>query len=124
MPDRIFVENLRVSCRVGLTAEERRDPQDVLVDVTMFRDLRRAGASDSVRLSVDYKEAMSHISASATAAEHSTLEAVAESIAADLLDSFPIERVVVRVRKSKYSSAPSVGIELERVNRRRRSRRS
>ncbi|MDG6915655.1 MAG: dihydroneopterin aldolase [Nitrososphaerota archaeon] len=54
--DRIFIENLHVDCLVGVTEEERRRPQGVVVDVSIFRDLRRAAQTGKVGDTVDYRE--------------------------------------------------------------------
>ena len=114
MPDRIFVENLRLSCRIGLTEEERAHAQDVLVDVSLFLGLARPGKSDDLKDSLDYREVTRRIGEFAMGREFNLLESFAEGVAAVSLDAFPVERVTVRARKAKYSGEPSIGVELER----------
>lgn len=129
MNDRIFIENLRVRCRVGLTPEERSHPQDVIVDVSLFLSLQRALESDSVGDSINYKEVMERISTFVSGKEFVLLEGLAGAVTEELLRASPVERVRLRVRKSKYTTEPSIGVELEREKARRgggvrRSRRS
>ena len=121
MADRVFVDNLRLLCRVGLTAKEREEEQEVIIDASLFLDLSRAGRSDRVEESVDYKDAMQVIAHAAAGPEFTLLESLAESVAQAVLRSFKVTRVRVRARKAKYSDEPSVGVEIER-SRGRRSR--
>ena len=112
--DRIFIDNLRLDCLIGVTDEERHHPQKVLVDVSLYFDLSSAAVSEKIEDTVDYREARSQISQFVSNGEFHLLESLAEGIASLALDKFEIERVVVRVRKEKYSAEPSVGIEIER----------
>jgi len=112
--DTVFIENLRLDCRVGVTDEERRQPQKVLVDVTLALDLGRAAATKDIEDTVDYREAKRLFSQFVSTGEFVLLESLAEGVAALALDRFEVERVVVRVRKEKYSAEPSIGIQIER----------
>ncbi|MDA4136258.1 MAG: dihydroneopterin aldolase [Thaumarchaeota archaeon] len=114
MTDRIFVDNLRLSCRVGITPEERLKSQEVLLDVSLSLSLAPAAASDSVKDTVNYKEIMERVSRFVSSKEFSLLESLAEGVAAVALEAFPVERVTVKARKAKYSAEPSVGIEITR----------
>jgi len=117
--DRVFIENLRVDCVVGLTEEERRRPQKVIVDVSMYLGLRRAAAGEKIEKTVNYREARDRISRFVATGEFVLLEGLAEGIASLVLDAFEVERVKVRVRKEKYSVEPSIGVEIERARGRR-----
>lgn len=112
--DTVFIESLRLDCRVGVTDEERRLPQKVLVDVILTLDLSRAAASKQIEDTVDYREAKRQFSQFVSSGEFVLLESLAEGVAALALDRFEVERVVVRVRKAKYEAEPSIGIEIER----------
>ncbi len=112
--DTVFIENLRLDCRVGVTDEERRQSQKVLLDVTLSLDLSRAAATKDIEDTVDYREAKRLFSQFVSAGEFVLLESLAEGVAAVALDRFEVERVVVRVRKEKYSAEPSIGIQIER----------
>lgn len=113
--DRIFIENLRLDCLIGVTDEERHQRQKVVVDVNLAIDLLRASASKKLDDTVDYKEAKRQISNFVSAGEFVLLESLAEGIASLVLHNFKVDGVVVKVRKEKYSVEPSIGIEIERV---------
>ncbi|MDG6918948.1 MAG: dihydroneopterin aldolase [Nitrososphaerota archaeon] len=114
MVDRIFIENLRLKCKVGTQDEERRVSQEILVDVSLTVGLGRAGASDNLDDTIDYRDTIERISQFVTGGEFQLLESLAEGIAAIALKSAGVERVTVQVRKAKYSNEPSIGIEIER----------
>lgn len=114
MADRIFIDNLRLKCRIGITDEERMAPQEILASISLMVELTRAGASDNLGDTVDYKEMIERISRFVSEREFKLLESLAEGIAALALKTAGVERVTVKVSKAKYSSEPSIGIEIER----------
>ena len=114
MVDRIFIDNLRLKCRVGATDEERKVLQEVLVNISLTVGLGRAGASDNLDDTIDYRDAMERISQFVAGREFKLLESLAEGIAALALKNAGVERVTVQARKVKYSNEPSIGIEIER----------
>ncbi|MDG7008281.1 MAG: dihydroneopterin aldolase [Nitrososphaerota archaeon] len=114
MSDRIFLDNLRLKCRIGITEEERREPQEVILDISLIIKLRAAGKDDNIDNTVNYREVMQQISQFVSKREFRLLESLADGIATRALKVFGVERVIVKVRKAKYSSEPSIGIEIER----------
>ena len=55
--DRILIRDLLVRGIVGINPEERRDRQDILVNVVLWADTRPAAASDDVADAVNYRSA-------------------------------------------------------------------
>ena len=63
--DMLFLEGLEVPCRVGCTPEERATPQSLRVAVQLHCDnLQRAGETDDLAATVDYRVATDMIAAS------------------------------------------------------------
>lgn len=114
MGDRIFIDNLRLKCRVGVTDEERLLPQEILMDITLAINLKPAGTSDNLGDTLDYKDMLRRISQFASEREFKLLEGLAEGIAALALKVDRVEKVTVKARKAKYSSEPSIGVKIER----------
>jgi FolB domain-containing protein len=52
--DLLRIRDLRVRCRVGVTAAERRKPQELTITVTLYADLAEACRSDRLSDTVDY----------------------------------------------------------------------
>ena len=78
--DRIVIRDLLVRGIVGINPEERRDRQDVLVNVTMWADTRQAAASDDIGDAVNYRT----IAKAMIAHIESSQPRLVERLAADL----------------------------------------
>jgi FolB domain-containing protein len=115
MSDKIFIKNMVLPCKIGLSEKERRKKQDVIVDVEIFRDLREAGISDNISKTASYSEITRKISKLVSGCEARLLESIAQNIASLLLEDSGTGKVTVRVRKKKYSRNPLIGIEITRL---------
>lgn len=99
--DRILLEGIEIPAALGVSAAERRMRRPVTLDIEIERDLRRAGASDRIADTFHYGRIFEVIEAVAANREHKLVEALAERIAAAVLEAFPAEAIVVTVRKPK-----------------------
>lgn len=113
--DRIEIRDLLARGILGTNDWERETKQDILIQLTLFTDLSRAGASDSIEDTVNYrsvtKEVLAHVETSA----RFTLEALAADLAALCLRHRGVRRVRVRVEKpGALRFARTVGVEIER----------
>lgn len=113
--DLILIKDLLLRGIVGINDWEREKQQDILVNITLFGDLRPAGESDDIADSVNYrtitKQVVQHVESSA----RFTVEALAADIARICLEALGVERARVRVEKpGALRFARSVGVEIER----------
>ena len=100
MSDRIIIRDLQVFARHGVLPEEAVLGQRFAVDITAHLDLRPAGRSDDLALSVSYADMVARVLATLTERRFALLEAAAEAAAEELLSQFPaIESVEVELRK-------------------------
>jgi dihydroneopterin aldolase len=120
MADIIRMDALQFFTLVGDLPHERTTPQPLEVDVEARTDLARAGRSDRLAESIDYRVLYERVAA-AIAGDPQTaphlLETVAERVAAALLDVEGVASVRVRCRKPQVVLAGPVGkveIEIER----------
>jgi D-erythro-7,8-dihydroneopterin triphosphate epimerase len=97
--DILRIRDLRVRCRVGVTPAERRLPQEVLVTVAMHADLVRAGHSDNLRDTVDYKAVKKSILAECESRSFRLIERMAQRIAELSLSDARVQRVDVVIQK-------------------------
>ena len=114
MLDWVVIEELECRARVGVPEEERRARQRVLIDLELGLDLRKAGARDRVEETVDYAAAAQAVRRFAEAGTFHLVEAVAEGVAALVLERFHVKEVRVRVRKFSVPGVRSVGVALSR----------
>lgn len=113
--DRILIKDLLARCILGLSAEERREKQDVLISVALSLELAPAGRSDRVEDGVNYRPIKKRILALAESSQYHLIEALAERIAAECLEEPRVQEVVVTVEKpSALRFARSVAVEIVR----------
>jgi FolB domain-containing protein len=116
MSDRILIRDLLARGIVGVNPEERRDRQDVLVNLVLWVDTRASGASDELASSVNYRSVAKRVLEHVEGGAPLLVERLAAELARLILTEFPVERVRVRVEKpGALRFARSVGIEIERV---------
>ncbi len=85
----------------GVTAAEKETGGLFEVDCELEVDLADAGRSDRLGDSVDYREVHHLIRETVEGKAFSLLEGLAGKLAVKILDSFPVYRVTLRVRKIK-----------------------
>jgi len=113
--DRILIRDLLVRCIIGTTDDERREKQDVVINVVLWADLRRAAKTDSIADAVNYRTIKKHILSAVEASQYHLVEALAECIAGICLENPAVQQVQVNVEKpSALRFARSVGVEIRR----------
>jgi D-erythro-7,8-dihydroneopterin triphosphate epimerase len=55
MTDQIQIKDLHLRTIIGINEEERRDRQDVLINIVLYADTQAAGASDDIADAVNYR---------------------------------------------------------------------
>jgi dihydroneopterin aldolase/D-erythro-7,8-dihydroneopterin triphosphate epimerase len=114
--DKIYIEDLALRCIIGVFPEERREKQDVIINVVLEADLHPAGRSDDLRDAVDYKSVKKRILEIVEGSDFNLVETLAERIAEACLQDPQVNRAVVRVDKpGALRFARSVAVEVDRV---------
>ncbi|MCH7958933.1 MAG: dihydroneopterin aldolase [Candidatus Hydrogenedentes bacterium] len=114
--DRIHIRDLLVRCILGIYDEERRDKQDVIINITLHADLHVACASDRIEDTANYKDIKKKVLAMVQDSQYYLVERLAEHVAELALDAPLIERVDVTVEKpGALRFARSVAIEITRT---------
>ena len=113
--DRIHIKDLQARCIIGINPDERREKQDVLINIILSTDTRKAGLSDRFEDAVDYRAVKKKVIAMAEASEFFLVEALAERIAKICLENPEVLQVQVLVEKpTALRFARSVGVEITR----------
>jgi FolB domain-containing protein len=113
--DKIIIKDLLVRGIIGINNWERENPQDILINIEIETDLHKAGSSDDVEDSINYRTVAKRVIAHAESANRLTVEALAADIAAICLEEPGSLSVRVRVEKpGALRFAKSVGVEIER----------
>jgi len=113
--DKTFIKDLVVRGIIGVKERERKRPQDILINVTIFSDTSKAGESDNIKDCVDYSTLAKKIQTLAESVGRMTVEALANDLAKLCLEQKGVGKVIVRVEKpGAVRFAKSVGVEIER----------
>ncbi len=112
--DKIALTDLVVRGRVGHTPEEQANPQDLWIDLELDTDTRKAGKSDDIAHAVDYTAVAAKVQAVLDQGPYNLAEKVADRIASVLLQSFPVTRVKVRVKKKTVPNATFAIVQIAR----------
>jgi dihydroneopterin aldolase / 2-amino-4-hydroxy-6-hydroxymethyldihydropteridine diphosphokinase len=116
MTDQIQIKDLLLRAIIGINEEERRNRQDVLVNITLHADTRAAGRSDDIADAVNYRTLTKRIITLVENSQFYLVEKLAAEIAALCLNDPRVEQADVRVEKpGALRFARSVGVEIQRT---------
>lgn len=114
--DRIQIHDLRLRCIIGTNDWEREQAQDVVINLALDADLQRAGSSDDIADTINYRTITKRIIAHVEASRYHLVEALAESIARLCLEDPRVVRAEVSVEKpGALRFARSVGVTIVRA---------
>ena len=107
--DKIIMKGLIFHGYHGVLEEEKKLGQRFIVDAVLYVDLKKAGETDNLSYTVNYEEVYNIIEKIIRHHEqYNLLEALAEKICGDILNSFDIvQKVDVKIKKPE---APVAGI--------------
>ena len=113
--DQVFIKDLIARGVIGINDWEREKPQEILINVTLFADLSKAGDSDDINDCINYRTVAKKVLAHAESAKRYTVEALATDLVKICLEIPAVRTARVRVEKPGASRfARSVGVEIER----------
>jgi FolB domain-containing protein len=114
--DKVIIKDLVARGIIGVNDWEREKPQEILINITVFTDTRRAAKSDDLADCVDYRALAKKAQSHAETAARLTVEALANDLADICLGEKGVERAIVRVEKpGAVRFSKSVGVEVERT---------
>ena len=113
--DKVIIHDLLVRGIIGVNDWERKRAQDILINITLFTDTRRAAETDSIADCVNYSTMSKRVQAHAESAGRLTVEALANDLVRICLEEPRVQKVILRVEKpGAVRFAKSVGVEIER----------
>ena len=111
----IRITNLRLRTTIGVNDWEREHKQDVVINVTMDFDARKACASDNIQDTVNYKAITKRIIKAVEASDYLLLEKLAAAILKIVMEDPKVNEATVRVDKPfALRFADSVSVELSK----------
>jgi FolB domain-containing protein len=114
--DKVIVKDLLVRAILGINPDERVKKQDILINIVMYADIRRAAETDDIADAVNYKSITKRVIEHVEEGSDFLVEKLVTDLARIIITEFGVERVMVRVEKpGALRFAESVGIEIERT---------
>ena len=113
--DKIFIHALKAEAIIGIYDWERQVRQTVLVDIELSADVRKAGMSDSIHDTLNYKKVAKLVLAMIEGSRFHLVETLAEHIAMLILEEFGVHWVgIVLSKPGAVRSSRDVGVAIER----------
>ncbi len=113
--NRIYIRDLALRCIIGVYPDERRERQDVLINVVMDCDFGPSAETDDLADTVDYKRINKEIVAMVEQSRFNLIESMADRVAAICLGHAGVRKAKVTVDKpGALRFARSVAVEVTR----------
>lgn len=99
MHDKIIIQGARFLVHLGVSVEERKKKQTIIIDCELFYPLKNAGATDDLQHTLNYSEVHALLKRLVESHEWHLIEAIAEKSAMAVLQSFPVHGIHIVVKK-------------------------
>jgi dihydroneopterin aldolase len=114
---KITIVDLEVFFHVGISDEERANPQRLLLTLDMEFDFSSAALSDRLSRTIDYFAVAQWLLKYGEGRSWKLIEKLASEVADDVLAQFQPQEVMVEVKKFAVPQARYVSVSLTRANR-------
>jgi 2-amino-4-hydroxy-6-hydroxymethyldihydropteridine diphosphokinase len=113
--DKIILTGLKVRCIIGIFDWERRQKQDVVIDLRFPADVVKSSRRDDIRDAMDYKKIAKAAIAFVRKSRFRLIETLAEELAGHLMRGFGLQGITLRVSKpGAVRGSKDVGVEITR----------
>lgn len=113
--DKVFVKGLKIDTTIGVYDWEKSIRQTLVLDLTLFTDIRPAAAQDDLHLTLDYAAISARLVEYVQSTRFELIETVAERVCQLLLDEYSLPQVTLCLSKpGAVAEAESVGVEITR----------
>jgi dihydroneopterin aldolase len=99
MKDVIYIKDLRIKTIIGIFDWERKEKQEVSIDLEFPFDCKKAAATDSIEDATDYKAIAKAVIKFVEESSFQLQESLAEGIASLVKNEFGVESIKLRVSK-------------------------
>ena len=115
MKDKIFLEGLEASCKIGIFDWERKVRQKIIVDLEFPAPVRKAAQKDRIQDTADYKNIAKHTLNFIETSQFFLIETLAERLARSLIKNFKLPKITLKLSKpGAIRHAKNVGVLITR----------
>lgn len=111
----ITIVDLEIFCSIGVTDEERAQPQRLLVSIDMEFDFNSAVMSDRIEKTIDYFEVAQQVLQFGNGRSWKLLEKLTANIADFIMARFKPQEVTVEIKKFPIPQAKHVSVTVTRT---------
>jgi 7,8-dihydroneopterin aldolase/epimerase/oxygenase len=111
---KIAIVDLEVYCCVGVTDEERSQPQRLLLTVDMSFDFSSASVSDRIERTINYQTVADGLLKFGEGRSWKLVEKLVANVADWVMTQFKPEALMVEVKKFSIPQASFVSVSVER----------
>ncbi len=113
--DVIYIRDILVRGILGVRPFERLKKQDIIIHLTLWADIRKAGETDNLDDTFDYSELKNRIAEMTEGSSFFLIERLADAIAQICLEEQKVHQVKIAVEKpGALRFARTVGVEIVR----------
>jgi dihydroneopterin aldolase len=114
----VYIKGLRAEAVIGIHAWEREIRQNLVIDLEMASDTKRAASRDKIDFALDYAEVSRCVIALVEGSQYQLIETLAETLAAMITRDFGVQWLRLRLSKpGAVAEADDVGVVVERGER-------
>jgi FolB domain-containing protein len=113
--DRIHVEQLEVSTRIGVLKEERGAPQRLTVSISFWPYYEAGDLADKIENAINYSDVVEETKNFVRDQSVSLIETLADRLAMHLLKNFRMQKVTIELRKFPFEDAKYVSVTITRT---------
>jgi dihydroneopterin aldolase len=108
--DEIHIEQLEVSSVIGVSEHERKTPQRLTINISFWPRRQTRDMADKIGHTINYAIVAEETQKFVHDQAVNLIETLADRLAAHLLKNFPIQKIILEIRKfplehAKYVSA-------------------
>jgi dihydroneopterin aldolase len=113
--DRIHIEQLEISARIGVPEKERSTPQRLTVSISFWPYHEQRDVADKIDNTVNYSIVVEETKNFVRDQSTNLIETLADRLATHLLKTFRIQKVIVELRKFPLKNAKHVSVTVTRT---------
>ncbi|MGQ9425797.1 dihydroneopterin aldolase [Gilvimarinus sp. F26214L] len=111
----LFIRELRIDTIIGVYEWEKRNKQELIIDIEVAADISKAIESDDLQYTLDYKAIADRLTDYVESHHFNLVEALAEGAAQVLQKEFGASWLRLRIAKpGPLDNARDVGVIIER----------
>jgi dihydroneopterin aldolase len=106
--DEIHIEQLEVSSIIGVSEHERKTPQRLTITISFWPRQQTRDMADKIGQTINYAIVAEETQRFVSHQSVNLIETLADRLAAHLLKNFPIQKIMVEIRKFPLEHAKYV----------------